>query len=164
MLKENHLSVYKYQNETKITMTESERIEDRTDLVERIRQAGHRATMQRLLIYDALWDAGSHPTVAEIHEHVVKEDPSIGMATVYKTLQLFSEMGLVSELGIREGATRYDPYTGFHAHLVCKECGNIFDFPCDEISEIISDVENQLGFKTENQRIELEGICKDCSQ
>ena len=93
--------------------------EARQHAMETIRDCGYRATPQRLKIYDALWDAGSHPTVTEVYDRAVKEDPTISKATVYKTLQLFVEIGLATEMGFRDESTRYDPEVNGHINLIC---------------------------------------------
>ncbi len=98
----------------------------RPDTAETLRIKGYRATPQRIAICDALWEAGSHPTVAEVHEYVAKRDPTISLATVYKTLQLFAEIGLATEMGFRGESTRYDPETGPHIHMICRNCGRKF--------------------------------------
>jgi Fur family peroxide stress response transcriptional regulator len=137
-------------------------ISSREDIADTIRMNGHRATPQRIAIYEALWTSGSHPTVSDIHEHAIKTDPSISLATVYKTLQLFSEIGLVREMGVRDGATRYDPDTKFHINLVCNKCGNVEDFDCVSIDEIVPNLEDQAGFQAQSYSFEVRGLCSNC--
>lgn len=123
---------------------------------------GHRVTPQRIAIYEALWKSGSHPSVSDIHEYAIKTDPSISLATVYKTLQLFSEIGLVREMGFRDGSTRYDPDTAFHINLVCNQCGKIEDFDCISIDEIVPNLEDKAGFQAQSYSFEVRGLCSNC--
>lgn len=137
-------------------------ISSRKEIADTIRIHGHRATPQRVAIYEALWTAGSHPTVSDIHEHAIKTDPSISLATVYKTLQLFSEIGLVREMGVRDGSTRYDPDTEFHINLVCNKCGKVEDLPCVSIDEILPNLDDQAGFQAQSYSFEVRGLCSSC--
>lgn len=134
----------------------------REEIANTIRLHGHRATPQRIVIYEALWKSGSHPNVSDIHEYALRTDPSISLATVYKTLQLFSEIGLVREMGFRDGSTRYDPDTEFHINLVCNNCGRIEDFDSVSIKEFVPDLEEQAGFQAQSYSFEVRGLCSRC--
>lgn len=126
-----------------------------------IREHGYRATPQRLAIYDALHKSGSHPTAQEMHQTVLERDPSVSLATVYKTLQLFVQLGLAGEMGFRD-QTHYDPETGYHVHLVCTNCGRIEDSHVDELERFISQIEEETEFKITGQRFDMYGLCSDC--
>ena len=134
----------------------------REEIADTIRMHGHRATPQRIAIYEALWKSGSHPSVSDIHEYAIKTDPSISLATVYKTLQLFSDIGLVREMSVRNGSTRYDPDTEFHINLVCNKCGKVEDFNCVSIDEIVPNLYDQTGFQTQSYSFEVRGVCSSC--
>ncbi|TFG13495.1 transcriptional repressor [Candidatus Thorarchaeota archaeon] len=135
---------------------------DREEIAETIRDSGHRATYQRILIYEALWNAGSHPTVAEIYEYAQEQDPSISLATVYKALQLFSHIGLAQELATTEGGIRYDPTINLHVHLVCKKCGKIIDHESQSIKALVTQIAEERNFLPENSTFNIEGICPEC--
>lgn len=137
-------------------------ISSREEIADTIRESGFRATPQRIAIYEALWNAGSHPSVADIHDYAVKTDPSISLATVYKTLQLFSEIGLVREMGFRDGSTRYDPDTDFHINLVCNKCGRIEDFDCISVEKIAPNLDKEAGFEVHSYSFEVRGLCSEC--
>ena len=136
----------------------------RPDTAKALRTKGYRATPQRIAICDALWEAGSHPTVAEVHEHVSRRDPTISLATVYKTLQLFAEIGLATEMGFRDESTRYDPETGPHIHMICRNCGRVEDYGWENLDDIVRTVEERTGFKTLGKRFELYGTCRKCKE
>ncbi|MHA1638085.1 MAG: Fur family transcriptional regulator [Candidatus Thorarchaeota archaeon] len=134
------------------------------EIVEKLRETGNRATTQRLTIYNAMWDAGSHPTVADIHVHSEKRDPTISLATVYKALQLFTKIGLAIEMGFRDESTRYDPAVGPHVNLICINCGTVEDCDLDRLGKIKPDLEKRMDFEVLSHRFEVHGLCSKCRQ
>lgn len=130
--------------------------------VEKLRQSGYRATPQRLAIYDALCSAGDHPTVEQIYECAKKRDPTISLATVYKTLQVFTEIGLAREMGFRNESTRYDPKVDFHINVVCKKCGMVEDLEVEVLEKIPSIIARQIDFEVQGQSFEVYGLCSKC--
>jgi Fur family transcriptional regulator, peroxide stress response regulator len=139
-------------------------LSSREEIAETIRKSGHRATSQRIVVYEALWKAGSHPNVSDIHKYASKTDPTISLATVYKNLQLFSEIGLVREMGFRDGSTRYDPDVDFHINLICIKCGSIEDFDCISIDDIAPNLNQRAGFKVLSHNFEVRGFCSRCRE
>ncbi|MBN2228922.1 MAG: transcriptional repressor [Candidatus Thorarchaeota archaeon] len=137
-------------------------LSSRDEIAETIRKSGHRVTPQRIIVYEALWRAGSHPSVSDIHEYASKIDPSISLATVYKILQLFTEIGLVREMGFRDGSARYDPDVNFHINLICNECGKIEDYDCISFEEIAPNLNQRAGFQVQSHNFEVRGICSQC--
>jgi Fur family peroxide stress response transcriptional regulator len=129
---------------------------------DKLRQCGYRATPQRLAIYDALCSAGNHPTVEQIHECALKRDPTISLATVYKTLQVFTEIGLAREMGFRNESTRYDPKVDFHINVVCRNCGKVEDFEFEALEEIPSIIASRIDFEVQGQSFEVYGLCSKC--
>jgi len=127
-----------------------------------LRERGFRATPQRLAICEALKKAGSHPTVAEIHEYVKKKDPTISLATVYNTLELFNQIGLAREICFRDQPTRYDPTVDSHINLLCLNCGAVEDISFDDFEQLIPDIENRSGFVVSSQRFDVYGYCPKC--
>ncbi|NWF96110.1 MAG: transcriptional repressor [Candidatus Thorarchaeota archaeon] len=134
---------------------------DLEEVTKRIRWSRHRATPQRLAVYEALCNAGSHPTVTEIYECARRRDPTISLATVYKTLQLFLDIGIVREMGYRNGSTRYDPEMAVHLNLVCIKCGCVDDYEVD-LADTLSDVSARTGFLIREHRFEIHGVCSKC--
>ncbi|MGY5852845.1 MAG: transcriptional repressor [Candidatus Thorarchaeota archaeon] len=129
---------------------------------ETLKKWGYRATPQRIAICDALHNAGSHPTVDEVHKVVVKRDPTVSLATVYKTLQLLTEIGLAREISFRDEPTRYDPTVDSHLNLVCTNCGKIDDYYLDKIDDIATTIEQRTNFSVQRQNFELYGLCSEC--
>jgi Fur family peroxide stress response transcriptional regulator len=137
-------------------------ISSRKEIAETIRKSGHRATSQRIIVYEALWKAGSHPSVSEIHKYASKSDPTISLATVYKNLQLFTEIGLVREMGVHDGSTRYDPDVDFHINLFCIRCGKVEDFDCITLEEIAPILNQKADFDVQSYNFEARGLCSSC--
>ena len=137
-------------------------LSSREEIAETIRKSGHRATSQRIIVYEALWKAGSHPNVSDIHKYASKTDPSISLATVYKNLHLFSEIGLVREMGFRDGSTRYDPDVDFHINLVCNKCGSIEDYDCVSFEKIAPNLKQRADFEVQSHNFEVRGLCSRC--
>jgi Fur family peroxide stress response transcriptional regulator len=135
----------------------------RQEIAKVIRGHGYRATPQRLAIYDALHESGSHPTAQDIHQTVLERDPSVSLATVYKTLQLFVELGLAGEMGFRD-QTHYDPEMEYHVHLVCTNCGKIEDLHVDELERFMSQIEEETEFEITGRRFDMYGLCSDCKR
>lgn len=139
-------------------------ISSREEIAETLRKKGYRATPQRILVYEGLWKAGSHPSVSDIHRYVTTIDPSISLATVYKNLELFAEIDLVREIGSRESSTRYDPDVDAHINLVCNKCGKIEDYDCVFLDEIAPKLQEQVGFQVQSHHFEVIGLCADCRE
>lgn len=121
-------------------------------------------TRQRETILESFLGSRDHLTCEEIHSRVVKDDPSIGLATVYRTLRLFVESGIASERRFQDGVTRYEPKQSHHDHLICVRCGRIVEFESDEIERLQDEVARQRGFQLLSHRHELYGACEDCAE
>ena len=137
-------------------------ISSREEVAEMLREKGYRATPQRILVYEGLWKSGSHPSVSDIYNYVIKRDPSISLATVYKNVELFAEIGLVREIGSRDDSTRYDPNVKFHINLLCNKCGKIEDYECVSFDDIAPNLRERAGFEIQSHHFEVRGICSNC--
>jgi Fur family peroxide stress response transcriptional regulator len=134
----------------------------KSDIKSELHARGYRATPQRLSIYDAIWRAGDHPTAAQIHEFALRRDPTISLATVYKTLQLFTNIGLAREMAFRGDSTRYDPVVDNHINLICKKCGKVEDFQYEKLEGLAAAVSSQTSFQVSSQSLDAYGICSQC--
>jgi Fur family ferric uptake transcriptional regulator len=119
-------------------------------------------TRQREVILDMFLGSREHLTCEAIHSRVVKADPSIGLATVYRTLRLFVEAGIASERRFQDGVTRYEPQQPHHDHLICVRCGRIAEFESDAIEDLQDRIAKAHGFQLLSHRHELYGACRDC--
>ena len=125
-----------------------------------LRSAGVRVTPQRMMIVDVLVDNRTHPTAENIFRQVRQQYPSISLATVYHTLALLSEQGLVLELHGGNDGLRCDPDTTPHAHAYCKRCNKVFDIPVPALQSWPTTA--LPGFHTEKTEISLYGRCNEC--
>jgi Fe2+ or Zn2+ uptake regulation protein len=88
--------------------------------------------------------------------------PTVSLATVYKTLQILTEHGLIQELDLPQSQARFDSYVEPHINLVCMQCGNIQDLDDDAAREIVERMTAKTEFKRTGQRLDIYGICKIC--
>lgn len=122
-----------------------------------------RLTGQRKLILDVFLHADSHQTIEELHKRTKEINPNIGMATVYRTIKILCECGLVSGFKHTDGAFRYEFGHEYHEHLICIKCGRLVEVMNPEIKELQNKVAQKNSFKIMHSRLELYGICRECS-
>lgn len=120
-----------------------------------------RETKQKKIILDSLKENKNHPTIKELYDDIKKDNPDIGMATVYRNINKFADSGKVIKLSTKDGNNHYDYYKD-HFHLVCLNCGKIIDIYDNELIEELS-----KRFKNKNELITnysliLEGYCSSC--
>lgn len=126
-----------------------------------LEDVGITPTYQRLSVLKYLKDCKAHPTAEQIYEYLVKRIPTISLTTIYNTLNLFVEKGLVVPLTITGTGIRYDYNTTPHHHFVCKRCGKIIDLDI-ECEFIRGERTIVAGNKIEEVHGYFKGICKDC--
>lgn len=118
-----------------------------------------RLSARRAKVLEYLCSHLDHPTVDEIYANLLKEVPTLSKTTVYNTLHVLIDAGLLRELTIDDHQVRYDIVTEDHGHLKCVECGAIFDFKVNPGS-LASD--ELAGFKVLDRNVYLKGICPTC--
>jgi len=121
-------------------------------------------TPQRRVILDTLLKQGEHLSSEELYAKVKKRDKSIGQATVYRTLKLLSESGLVEPLDFADGLTRYELSYGeeHHDHLICERCGKNIEILDETIEKRQEQLAKEQGFTLLRHKMYLYGICPDC--
>lgn len=121
-------------------------------------------TSQRMIILKAFLRQKSHLSTEDFYLKLRKKNPGIGYATVHRTLKLFSECGIASELNFGDGQMRFEvSYDNeHHDHLVCTDCGRIIEFENQQIEQLQRDVANTHNFIIKDHRLELYGLCSDC--
>jgi len=124
-----------------------------------------RRTEQRRLILEIIQQARGHLDADEIYQQARQRSPSISLSTVYRSLQLFKELGLVEEHQF-DGMRRYyeNAPRSKHHHLVCLGCGRIFEFKCPSAERLKSRIGKEEGFKVTDAKVHLVGYCPDCQQ
>jgi Fur family ferric uptake transcriptional regulator len=126
---------------------------------------GHPLTTQRRLLLELLRDAEGHIDAKELYRRASARDESIGPATVYRSLNLFKELGLVEERRLGKVRCYYEiKQSPEHQHLVCQGCGKIIEFQNPLIGQLIKAVRREHGFKVTKAELYLEGYCPECEE
>jgi len=129
-----------------------------------LRNSGLRLTHQRLEVARELAGDDTHPDVERIYEGVRQRVPTISLDTVYRTMGALVELGLVNRVSATPGPTRYDANADRHHHFVCTHCGLICDVYSRRLDGIkVPDETHALG-TVESVKVQLRGICKECSR
>ena len=138
--------------------------EEQRVLSEYLVQHGLKRSTQREVILDAFLRAGSHVSVEDLLRIVKRKDPAVGRTTIYRTLKLFQEAGLASELLVGAEA-RFEPLWNrdHHDHLVCVHCGEIIEFQSPQIESLQDQIASGLGFVIEGHRHTIFGRCQKCA-
>jgi Fur family peroxide stress response transcriptional regulator len=130
-------------------------------IIKALRTKGYRATSQRIAISRVALSGRDHPTAKRIYEKVRGTHPTVSLATVYKTLQVLRELGLLQELAFPETEAKFDSYMEPHLNLICDSCGEVMDLE-DHTAEEILRVASKSKFSVRGQRIDIYGICQKC--
>ncbi len=127
-----------------------------------LRARGYRVTPQRQLVLEAVTKL-EHATPEEIWEDVQQTASGVNISTIYRTLELLEQLGLVSHTHLGHGAPRYHPAgQAEHVHLVCSECGAVTEVGPSEVSELVSALERAHGFWTDVGHLTVFGRCALC--
>jgi Fur family ferric uptake transcriptional regulator len=122
---------------------------------------GLRMTEQRRVIARVLSDASDHPDAEELYRRASAIDPHISIATVYRTVKLFEDAGILERHDFRDGRSRYEEVPeAHHDHLIDVQSGNVIEFRNDEIEALQRRVAEELGFELVDHRLELYGVPK----
>lgn len=128
-----------------------------TSLAERCAEAGLKMTGQRKIILRVLDESEDHPAVENVYDRARAIDPSISMATVYRTLNLLDELNLVVRHEFNENFARYETNTDHHHHLIDVETGAVIEFQNEEIELMKQRIARELGYDLVECRLELYG-------
>ena len=119
---------------------------------------GLRMTEQRKVIAQVLSDADDHPDAEELYARSAAIDPKISLATVYRTVRLFSDAGIIETHDFRDGRARYETADeDHHDHLIDVQTGNVIEFMDEEIEELQKKIAAKLGYELVDHRLELYG-------
>ena len=122
----------------------------------------NRNTIQRALVLEAVNALQCHATADEVYEAIVKEHPTVSKATVYRNLNLLSEMGEIHKMEIPAGPDRFDHRCHDHCHVRCEKCGRVFDVDMEYVSGLEKGIRDTHGFAFTGYDILFRGICPDC--
>jgi len=132
---------------------------DNANLEQLCETSGMRMTEQRRVIARALEHATDHPDVEELYRRASKIDPKISLSTVYRTVNLFEEAGLVTKHDFKDGRARFEQIPDeHHDHLIDVRTGRVIEFRNEEIEAIQEVIARKLGFKLVDHRLELYGV------
>jgi Fur family transcriptional regulator, ferric uptake regulator len=124
---------------------------------------GMRATPQRRQVLDAV-DALGHATPEQVCEHVQRAHAGISLSTVYRTLELLEELGLVTHAHLEHGAPTYHSVQAHeHLHLVCRECGGLQEADASHGHALAEALRAEVGFVTDVRHLALHGTCARCA-
>ncbi|MGG7176084.1 Fur family transcriptional regulator [Clostridium paraputrificum] len=138
-------------------------------LKEDLKSKGYKLTPQRRAIVDTIIESeGKHLTAEEIYDEVKKNCPEIGLATVYRTILLLEDIGVVSRLHLNDGCSRYElvhsDETHRHHHLVCNNCNSVIEVQDDLLEELEEGIETEYGFKILDHALKFYGVCSECQK
>ena len=134
------------------------------DIVRKLAEHGYRLTPQRLMIVSAIEASEGHISAEEVYAQVAAKYPHVNISTVYRTLELLTELGLVTETDLGEGRVRYHPADkGHHHHLVCRECGWIIDLDESVVATLKSTLLREYSFDADLKHLAIFGRCAKCS-
>ena len=128
-------------------------------IIERCEAAGFRLTGQRRVIAQVIEDATDHPDVEALHRRASAIDDGISLATVYRTVKLFEESGILEKLEFGDGRARYeDADRDHHDHLIDLHSGEVIEFVDPEIEALQERIAEKLGYDLKGHRLELYGV------
>ncbi|MEZ5945366.1 MAG: Fur family transcriptional regulator [Hyphomonas sp.] len=122
-------------------------------------EKGLRMTEPRRVIARILSEASDHPDAEELHRRANAQDSSISLATVYRTVKLFEDAGIIQAHDFRDGRARYEEVPDeHHDHLINVKTGEVVEFHSDEIEKLQEEIAKRLGFRLVDHRLELYGV------
>jgi len=134
------------------------------DLADALRARGLRLTPQRQLVLEAVYALG-HATPDQVHTEVAKTAAGVNITTVYRTLELLEELGLVTHTHLSHGAPTYHAVgEEQHAHLVCRACGEIQELPHELLEPVARRLAVERGFVIDVGHVALFGLCAGCKE
>jgi Fur family transcriptional regulator, ferric uptake regulator len=145
------------------TTPATENPDELSSIASRLRAMGQRATPQRLLILSAFERPGEHLTADEVYCRVVERAPVVNRSTVYRTLELFRDSGIITETDLGGGVRQYELLDqDRHHHLVCQGCGAIIEIDDDLVEPLRQAIAERHGFHAEIDHLALFGHCSAC--
>ena len=134
-----------------------------------LREKGLKVTSQRLMVLNILSAHGDeHLTVEEIYDLAKEESPEIGLATIYRTVQVLLDLHVIDKVTFDDGFTRYElngeeSASGHrHHHAICTGCGKVYSLESDLLDSLEEEVMEKLGFLVTNHEVKLYGLCSEC--
>ncbi|MBE2240430.1 MAG: transcriptional repressor [Caldilineaceae bacterium] len=133
-----------------------------TSLIRQLRDAGYKITPPRLAVLEIIQREGEHLNPNEILAHAQAIHPQTGRATVYRTLELLTQLGIVRPIYVGDSGPTYIRAQGGHHHLVCSRCGAVIDFDQCVADGMERELEERFGFRITSHLLEFYGLCAHC--
>jgi Fur family ferric uptake transcriptional regulator len=144
------------------TIVKAEILRNPTD---ELSHRGYRMTPQRMMIVSAIESSDNHISAEDIYEQVAAKYPNVNVSTVYRTLELLEQLGLVTKTEMGVGRIMYHPIEkGHHHHLICRECGSIIDLDESIMEHLKETILRDYQFTAELRHLGILGLCSDCKQ
>ncbi|TJX16314.1 transcriptional repressor [Tissierella creatinini] len=134
-----------------------------------LQKEGYKLTNQRKVILNAMYEnRHEHLSSEDLHHIISKENPELGIATVYRTLQLFERLNIVYKINFGDGLGRYELNLGeenhHHHHLICLECGKVREVKLDLLESLEGEIEKEGNFKIIDHNVKFYGYCDECQK
>ncbi len=134
------------------------------NLIKNLKNNNLKVTPQRLTIYSYLYHNHIHPSAETIYNSIKEDNPTISLATVYKTLKTLRDYGLIQEINVGEDSFRYDLQIVPHSHIICTKCNSIVDYFIEDdfMSNLKNKVSKETKFDLTSNQMYFYGVCNDC--
>jgi len=148
-------------------MSENHQLFGTKDLRGKLSERGYKMTPQRKEILQIFVDHPEHLSAEDVYGFLRERESEIGLATVYRALDLLSELGILVQVDFGDGCARYelntaDPNVHHHHHLICVKCKKVIEFEEDLLDNLEATISRKSGFKILNHEVKFLGYCKDC--
>lgn len=127
-----------------------------------LRDAGYRLTPQRVMIAESMHHLGGHVTAEAVLADVQRSHPYMDLSTVYRTLELYSQMGLVRAFTPASGPMEFEVAAEPHHHLVCTACGAEAALAAGELGDLVTHLRTEHGFEARLEHLAIPGLCRHC--
>lgn len=131
-------------------------------ITDMLREKGFKVTPQRLAVYDVLYHTKEHPSAEMIFQKLQPDYPTMSLATVYKTIEILKEIGLVQVLNVGEESFRYDARVDNHPHVRCMVCKRVDDIFDVDAADYLERVSAKTAYRLTGQQFYFYGICPEC--
>ncbi len=134
------------------------------DIAQKLRSEGYKVTPQRLAIYQAVLNDHNLPNAESIYNSLKASHPTMSLATVYKTMEIFAKINVVRILNVGDDSHRYDYDVHTHPHIRCSECNKVIDLHGVDMGKLKDVVHEVSDFYVTKQELSFEGICPSCQK
>ena len=135
------------------------------DIAGRLRSQGYRLTPQRVMILSTIENSDNHISAEEIYEQVIARYPKVNISTVYRTLELLKQLGMIYEIDLGGGRVGYHPEgSGHHHHLICRKCGVVVNVNESVLFPVQAILQQAFSFDAELKHLAIYGLCENCRE